>query len=109
MPTANKEKYRKQASEAVQLFKQFGVKRMVEAWGDDVQRGKVTDFYGAVQAKDDEAVVFSWFEYPDRATRDAANAKMMSDPRMEQRGADMPFDGKRMIFGGFEQVVEVKA
>ena len=62
VPTANKEKYRKQASEAVQLFKQFGVKRMVEGWGDDVPKGKVTDFQGAVQAKDDETVVFSWSE-----------------------------------------------
>ena len=71
-------------------------------WGDDVPKGKVTDFQGAVQAKDDETVVFSWFEYPDKATRDAANAKMMADPRMEAMGADMPFDGKRMIMGGFD-------
>ena len=82
---------------------------MVEAWGDDVPRGKVTDFYGAVQAKDDETVVFSWFEYPDRATRDAANEKMMSDPRMEEMGAEMPFDGQRMIFGGFEPIVDERA
>ena len=84
VPTANKEKYLKQASDAVQLFKQFGVKRMVEGWGDDVPKGKVTDFQGAVQAKDDETVVFSWMEYPDKATYEAANKKMMDDPRMKE-------------------------
>ena len=66
VPTANKDEYRKHASEAAPLFKDFGVTRMVENWGDDVPKGKVTDFQGAVQAKDDETVVFSWFEYPDR-------------------------------------------
>ena len=102
VPTANKDAYRKHAAEAAPLFKEFGATRMVEAWGDDVPDGKVTDFKGAVQAKDDEAVVFSWIEYPDKATRDAANEKMMTDPRMKEMGANMPFDGKRMIFGGFD-------
>ena len=106
VPTANKEKYRKQASDAVPLFKQFGVTRMVEGWGDDVPKGKVTDFQGAVQAKDDETVVFSWMEYPDKATYEAANKKMMDDPRMKEMVANMPFDGKRMIFGGFESIVD---
>src|SRR5688500_9831259 len=106
VPTANKDAYRKHAAEAAPIFREFGVTRMVEAWGDDVPHGKTTDFYGAVQAKDDESVVFSWFEYPDRAARDAANEKMMSDPRMEAMGADMPFDGKRMIFGGFEPLLD---
>jgi uncharacterized protein YbaA (DUF1428 family) len=106
VPTANREAYRKHAADAAPLFREFGVERMVEAWGDDVPRGKVTDFYGAVQAKEDEAVVFSWFEYPDRATRDAANARMMSDPRMKEMGASMPFDGQRMIISGFAAIVE---
>ena len=106
VPTANKEKYLKQASDAAQLFKQFGVKRMVEGWGDDVPKGKVTDFQGAVQAKDDETVVFSWIEYPDKATYEAANKKMMDDPRMKEMFANMPFDGKRMIFGGFDSIVD---
>ena len=79
---------------------------MVEAWGDNVPDGKLTDFKGAVKAKPDEVVVFSWFEYPDKAARDAANEKMMSDPRMKQMGANMPFDGQRMIFGGFAPIVE---
>lgn len=106
VPTANKEAYRKHAADAAHLFKEFGVARMVECWGDDVPDGKVNDFKGAVQAKEDETVVFSWFEYPDRATRDAANEKMMSDPRMASMGSEMPFDGKRMIVGGFIPIVE---
>jgi len=106
VPTANKEKYRKQASDAAQFLKEFGVKRQVEGWGDDVPKGKVTDFQGAVQAKDDETVVFSWLEYPDKKTYEAANKKMMDDPRMKEMFADMPFDGKRMIFGGFDAIVD---
>ena len=68
--------------------------------------GKVTDFRKAVDAKPDEKVVFAWFEYPDKATRDAANEKMMSDPRMKNMGETMPFDGKRLIMGGFDAIVE---
>lgn len=106
VPAANKEAYRKHAEQALPLFKEFGVARMVECWGDDVPDGKVTDFKGAVQAKEDEVVVFSWFEYPSKTVRDAAVEKMMSDPRMATMGADMPFDGKRMIVGGFEAIVD---
>ncbi len=109
VPTGNKEAYRKHAADALPLFKEYGVVRMVESWGDDVPRGKVTDFYGAVQAKDDETIVFSWFEYPDKATRDAASEKMMNDPRMKQMGETMPFDGMRMIYGGFETIVDERA
>lgn len=105
VPTANKEAYRKHAEAAVPLFKEFGMTRMVECWGDDVPDGKVTDFKGAVQAKDDETVVFSWCEYPDKATRDAAGEKMMSDPRMAEMG-ECPFDAQRMIYAGFEPIVE---
>lgn len=109
VPTANKEAYRKHAADAAPLFKEFGVKRMVECWGDDVPDGKVNDFKGAVQAKDDETVVFSWFEYPDKATRDAAAEKMMNDPRMKDMGANMPFDGQRMIYAGFDSIVDDRA
>lgn len=105
VPAANKEVYRRHAAEAAPLFREFGVTRMVETWGDDVPDGKVTDFKGAVQAKDDEVVVFSWFEYPDRATRDAANERIRTDPRMQDMGATMPFDGKRMIYGGFASLI----
>ena len=83
------------------LVQDLGVQRMVEAWESDVPEGKVTDFRKAVDAKPDEKIVFSFFEYPTEAARDAANAKFMSDPRMSDM-SDMPFDGKRMIMGGFE-------
>ena len=106
VPTANKEAYRQHAAAAAPLFKEFGVTRMVEAWGDDVPDGKVTDFKGAVQAKADEVVVFGWLEYPSKDVRAAAYEKMMSDPRMQEMGKSMPFDGQRMIFGGFAPVVE---
>ncbi|MBN9024788.1 MULTISPECIES: DUF1428 domain-containing protein [Kaistia] len=105
VPAANKEAYRKHAAEAAAFIRDSGATRMVETWGDEVPDGKLTDFKGAVQAKPDEVVVFSWFEYPDRATRDAANEKMMNDPRMKEMAASMPFDGQRMIFGGFEALL----
>lgn len=106
VPTEKKEEFRRHAADAAPLFREFGVTRHVETWGDDVPDGTVTDFRKAVQAKDDETVAFSWFEYADKAARDAANQKMMSDPRMKDMGADMPFDGKRMIIGGFESFVD---
>jgi uncharacterized protein YbaA (DUF1428 family) len=73
--------------DAAPLFHEFGVKRHVEAWDSDVPEGKVTDFRKAVDARADEKVVFSWFEYPDKAARDAANEKMTNDPRMKEMGA----------------------
>lgn len=106
VPTAKKDEYRQHAAAAAPLFREFGATRMVEAWGDDVPAGKVTDFQGAVKAKEDETVVFSWLEYPDKATRDAAKDKMMNDPRMKEMGANMPFDGQRMLYGGFEGLVD---
>ena len=106
VPEANKDVYRKHAAGAAPIFREFGVTRHFEAWESDVHEGKVTDFRMAVQAKPEEKVVFAWFEYPDRAARDAANEKMMSDPRMQDMGKDMPFDGKRMIMGGFDAIVE---
>jgi uncharacterized protein YbaA (DUF1428 family) len=96
VPIANKDAYVDHATGLAPLIRELGATRMVESWSDDVPEGKVTDFRKSVQAKDDEAVVFSWFEYPDRAARDAANEKMMSDPRMKEMGAGMPFDGKRL-------------
>jgi uncharacterized protein YbaA (DUF1428 family) len=109
VPAANKEAYRKHAASAAPLFKEFGATRLVEAWGDDVPDGKLTDFKGAVKAKQDEVVVFSWVEFPSKAARDAANAKMMSDPRTKEMGASMPFDGQRMIHGGFAGLIDEKA
>jgi uncharacterized protein YbaA (DUF1428 family) len=105
VPAANKDAYIKHATEALPLFKEFGATRMVETWGDDVPDGKVTDFKRAVKAKDDEVVLFSWIEYPDKATYDAAGEKMMSDPRFEQM-PEMPFDGQRMIWAGFDPMLD---
>lgn len=106
VPAANKEAYRRHAAEAAPLFKSFGATRMVETWGDEVPDGKLTDFKRAVKALPDEVVVFSWLEYPSKEVRDKAIAKLMSDPRMKEMGATMPFDGKRMIFGGFAVVLD---
>ena len=106
VPAANKDVYRDYAAKSAPLFKEFGVKRLVETWGDDVPDGKVTDFKRAVQAGPDEVVVFGWWEFPTKAERDAANQKLMTDPRMQEFGGEMPFDGKRMIYGGFESIVD---
>jgi uncharacterized protein YbaA (DUF1428 family) len=106
VPEANKDAYISHATDAAAVLRRLGVGRQVEAWDSDVPEGKVTDFRKAVDARADEKVVFAWFEYPDRQTRDSTNAKMMSDPALEQQFSEMPFDGKRMIFGGFEAIVE---
>lgn len=108
VPTANKDVFRDHAAAAAPMFREFGATRVVECWGDDVPAGKVNDFAGAVRAKSDETVVFSWLEYPDKAARDAAKERMMADERMEAMG-EMPFDGMRMIFAGFRPHVEVGA
>ncbi|WP_017524143.1 DUF1428 domain-containing protein [Pusillimonas noertemannii] len=107
VPAANKQAYLDMASKVAPLFKEFGVSRFVECWEDDVPDGKVTDFRRAVQAKEDEKVVFSWFEYPSKEVRTAVQEKMMNDPRMKEMGDEMSFDGKRMIFGGFVPILDV--
>lgn len=89
------------------LFLEYGAVRVMECWGDDVPDGETTDFKKAVNAQADEAVLFSWVEWPDKETRDAGLAKMMNDPRMDPKENPMPFDGKRMIYGGFAPVVEL--
>ncbi|HEY9027874.1 MAG TPA: DUF1428 domain-containing protein [Burkholderiaceae bacterium] len=103
VPTANKEAYRQLATNAAQMFKEHGALGVVECWGDDVPEGKLTSFTMAVQRKDDETVVFSWITWPSRQVRDTGMKAVMADPRMPQT---LPFDGKRMIFGGFEILVE---
>src|SRR3546814_19022673 len=97
VPADKKEAYRRHAAEAVPLFKEFGVTRQVEAWGDDVPDGKVTAFKGAVKAEPGEVVVFGWFEYPSRAARAAANGNIRSDPRMHALGAELTFPGRPII------------
>ncbi|MBE7185809.1 MAG: DUF1428 domain-containing protein [Methylobacterium mesophilicum] len=108
VPTANKEAYREHARKAAEIFKEFGATRLVECWADDVPRGKTTDFQGAVKLEEGETVVFAWIEWPSRQVRDAGHGKMMNDPRMEAMG-DMPFDGKRMIYGGFDPIVDERS
>ena len=106
VPKANREAYLRHAADAFPIFEEFGILRHVEAWASDIPDGEVTDFRKAVQATEDEDVVFSWFEYPSREARDAVAEKMMSDPRMEQMSASMPFDGKRMVYGGFAELLD---
>ena len=99
--------YRKHAEEALVIFKEHGATRCVECWADDVPDGKVTSFPMAVKRKDDEAVVFSWVEWPSKEARDAGMKKVMEDPRMPQDMSAMPFDGQRMIYGGFQPIVDL--
>lgn len=105
VPTANKQKFIDHANLGDPVFIEQGATRVVECWEDDVPDGKVTDFRRTVQAKPDESVVFSWIEWPDKATRDAGMKKMMDDPRMSPENNPMPFDGKRLIYGGFVPTV----
>lgn len=106
VPTRNREKYRKHAEDIAVLFKEYGALKLVECWGDDVPEGKLTSFSMAVQRKDDETVVFSWVLWPSKEVRDAGWKKMMEDPRMNDH-KQMPFDGKRMIYGGFRMILEI--
>ncbi len=111
VPTANKQKFIDHAEQFDALFIELGATRILECWGDDVKAGQQTDFRRAVDAKDDEAIVFSLIEWPDKATRDAAMSKMedlmKTDPRWDPARNPMPFDGKRMIYGGFAPVVDL--
>jgi uncharacterized protein YbaA (DUF1428 family) len=105
VPTGKKAAYRDMCATAAAIYKEYGATRVVECWGDDVPPGKVTDFKGAVKADDSENVVFSWIVWPSKDVRDKGNEKMRNDPRM-QMSPDTPFDGKRMIFGGFEVLLD---
>jgi uncharacterized protein YbaA (DUF1428 family) len=99
--------YQALARKAGEIWKEHGALAFVECVGDDVPYGQLTSFPRAVQAKDDEIVVFSWIVYESREKRDAVNAKVMADPRLKHDPASMPFDGKRMIYGGFRTLVEL--
>jgi uncharacterized protein YbaA (DUF1428 family) len=105
VPTANQAAYQKVAEEAAIVFKEYGALKVVECWGDDVPEGKLTSFPMAVKCEENETVVFSWIVWPSREVRDVGNQKVMEDPRM-QPPEEMPFDAKRMIYGGFEAIVE---
>ncbi len=106
VPTANRERFRQHAQEAAAVFREHGALQVIECWGDDVPEGKLTSFPMAVQRKDDETVVFSWIVWPSRDARDRGMKKVMDDPRVQPDANPMPFDGKRMIYGGFEVLVD---
>tara|TARA_R110002096_G_scaffold11531_11_gene42409 strand:- start:6277 stop:6660 length:384 start_codon:yes stop_codon:yes gene_type:complete len=116
VPTANRQHFIGHAENADGVFMDLGATRVLECWGDDVPDGELTDFRRAVQATTDETVVLSWVEWPDKATRDAAMATMTgwmndpenADPRMDPAKNPLPFDGKRLIFGGFTPVVTLQ-
>lgn len=107
VPTANREKYIRHASDAGAVIKEYGALKMVECWGDDVPDGEVTSFPMAVKCKPDETVIFSWILWPSRAVRDEAMPRLMKDTRLQPDVNPMPFDGKRLIYGGFEVVLDV--
>lgn len=100
VPVDKNAAYRALAAKAAPVFAEYGATRIVECWGDDVPDGKVTDFKRAVKAQADENVVFSWITWPSKEVRDAALPKVMADPRMRPEG-EMPFDGQRLVYGGF--------
>jgi uncharacterized protein YbaA (DUF1428 family) len=106
VPTANREVYRRHAAIAADVFKENGALSVVECWGDDVPEGKVTSFPMAVKRRDDETVVFSWIVWPSRQARDTGMKKAMEDRRLQPDANPMPFDGKRLIYGGFETIVD---
>lgn len=106
VPTANREKFLEHAKIAAKIMKEYGAQKIVECWGDDVPEGQVTSFPMAVKRQDDETVVFSWIIWPSKDVRNAGMEKMMQDPRMQPDVNPMPFDGKRVIFGGFNILLE---
>jgi uncharacterized protein YbaA (DUF1428 family) len=106
VPTAKRDTYRQLAEIAATIFKENGALQVVECWGDDVPEGKLTSFPLAVKRNDDETVVFSWVRWPSRSVRDTGMKAVMADPRLQPDKNPMPFDGKRMIYGGFEVIVD---
>lgn len=108
VPAADRDRYIAYAARTWPVFRKYGATRFVECWGDDVPDGVLTSFPMAVKREEGEAVLFSWIEWPDKATRDACHARMQDDPDFAALG-DMPFDGRRMIYGGFVPVIDVTA
>ena len=106
VPEGKKQAYTEMAQKAASVFREYGATRVVEAWGDDVPDGQVTDFRRSVKAEEGENVVFSWIEWPSKQARDEAWPRLMEDERMKPDLANMPFDGKRMFWGGFSTLVD---
>lgn len=106
VPTANRDTYLRHAAVAAAVFREHGALQVVECWGDDVPDGKLTSFPMAVRKEPEETVVFSWITWPSRAARDEGMRRVMADPRLQPDSNPMPFDGKRMIYGGFEMLLD---
>ncbi len=109
VPTANRESYRAMAAKVAGSLVACGATQVLEGWSDDVPHGQQTDFYRAVQATEEEGVVFAWVTWPSKAVRDEAWKKVMADPAMQPEEARRIFDGKRMIYGGFATLVDERA
>ena len=108
VPAGKKQAYQEMAEKAAPIFKEFGALSVVECWGDDLPEGKVTDFRKAVMAEEGDNVVFSWITWPSKEARNEGNARVMADERMNMYdNSAMPFDMKRMFFGGFTTIVDV--
>lgn len=106
VPTASKEAYVQYARELGPIFREYGALQVVDCWGDDVPEGKLTSFPMAVKCEATETVVYCWIIWPSRAVRDAGWEKVMADPRLQNPERTTPFDGKRMIYGGFQMVAQ---
>jgi uncharacterized protein YbaA (DUF1428 family) len=106
VPNAKKDAYRRHAEEMAPMFRKHGALSLVECWGDDVPEGKLTSFPMAVKREPDETIVFSWMTWPSKQARDEGWKKIMEEPRMKMESGGMPFDGKRMIYGGFDVLLE---
>ena len=107
VPTANKEAYRRHAEISAAVFKKHGAISLTECWGDDVPEGETNSMRSAVMLKPDETVVLSWIVWPDKATRDKGMEALMEDPEMSEENNPMPFDGQRLIYGGFDVILEI--
>lgn len=105
VPTAHRDQFKHHAETAAAVFKEHGALSVVDCWGDDVPDGKLTSFPMAVKLEEGETVVFSWIIWPSRQIRDAGMQKAMEDPRLKPDVCPMPFDGQRMIYGGFQMLV----
>ena len=106
VPNDNKDLYIKHARDSGVVFKDHGALKLIECWGDDIPDGDVTSFPLAVKCEADETVVFSWIFWPSKAVRDAGMEKVMEDPRMQPENCPMPFDGQRLIYGGFDVLID---
>jgi uncharacterized protein YbaA (DUF1428 family) len=106
VPTSNREAYRTKAEKMAALFKKHGALNVIENWGDDVPEGKLTSFTMAVKREESESIVFSWVTWPSKAVREQAWKAVMQEPEMNDPNAPNLFDGKRMIYGGFETIVQ---